>query len=77
MKYPNGYLPRVAYHISVTKNADKILYFLDRQIKMYGEPTIEELKFIVQECTDKGTRPSEAIYTLTQALERLKKLQAQ
>lgn len=76
MKYPNGYLPRVAYHISVTKNADKILYFLDRQIKMYGEPSQEELSFIVQECIKKGTRPSEAIYTLTQAVDRLKKLQA-
>lgn len=76
MKYPNGYLPRVAYHISVTKNADKILYFLDRQIKMYGEPSQEELSFIVQECIKKGTRPSAAIYTLTQAVDRLKKLQA-
>jgi len=76
MKYPNGYLPRIAYHISNTKNADKILYFLDRQIKQYGEPTSEELRFIVQECINNGTRPSEAIYTLTQAVDRLKKLQA-
>ena len=76
MKYPNGYLPRVAYHISTTKNADKILYFLDRQLKMYGELSQEELTFVVQECIKKGTRPSEAIYTLTQAVDRLKQLQA-
>jgi len=76
MKYPNGYLPRIAYHISTTKNAEKILYFLNRQIKQYGELSISERTFVVQECIFNGTRPSEAIYTLTQAIDRLKKLQS-
>ena len=75
MKYPNGYLPRIAYHIAVTQNSDKILYFLDRQVKQYGEPTQSQLQFVFDECVKKNVRPSTAIYVLTQALDRLKEIQ--
>lgn len=75
MKYPNGYLPRIAYHIAVTQNSDKILYFLDRQVKQYGGLTIGQGKFIIDECLKKNVRHSTAIYVLTQAVDRLKEIQ--
>ncbi len=76
--YYNGYLPRVAYHIAVTQNSDKILFFLDRQVKQYGELTQNQLQFVFDECVNKkglNVRPSTAIYVLTQAVERLKEIQ--
>ena len=73
--YYNGYLPRVAYHIAVTQNSDKILFFLDRQVKQYGELTQNQLQFVFDECVKKNVRPSTAIYVLTQAVDRLKEIQ--
>ncbi len=74
MKYPNGYLPRIAYHIAETQNSDKILYFLNRQVEQYGELTQEQLEFVFIECVKKNVRPATAIYVLTQAVDRLKEI---
>jgi hypothetical protein len=42
-KYPNGYLPKIVYHI--TKGAwDKVQYFYDRQVETYGPLTEADRK---------------------------------
>ena len=37
-RYPEGFLPKIAYHM-FKNNFDKMLYFYDRQIEKYGEMT--------------------------------------
>lgn len=70
MKYPNGYLPRIAYHIAETQNSDKILYFLNRQVEQYGELTQEQLEFVFIECVKKK-HPTQALLDAFSLLERL------
>jgi len=41
-RYPNGYLPKIAYHI-LHNNADKAQYFIGRQMETYGELDKQEL----------------------------------
>ena len=51
MKYTNGYLPKIAYHIVVTQNQDKVDYFADRHRDEYGSVlTQENLAFLKAEC---------------------------
>lgn len=35
MKYNNGYLPKIAYHMWMG-NTDKVMYFVNRQTMKYG-----------------------------------------
>ena len=37
-KYPDGYLPKIAYHIA-NQNADKLEYFTDQHEALYGKLT--------------------------------------
>lgn len=37
-KYPDGYLPKIAYHMA-HGNDDKSIYFIDQQIKKHGPLT--------------------------------------
>lgn len=40
-KYANGYLPKIAYHMVVTKDQAKVDYFAERQLQTYGENTLK------------------------------------
>ena len=40
-KYPDGYLPKIAYHMH-KGNVEKMLYFADRQKKVYGAITYKD-----------------------------------
>ena len=46
-KYPDGYLPKISYHIA-QGSAEKVQYFLDRQVQQYGPITSENLDVILQ-----------------------------
>lgn len=48
-KHPNGYLPKIAYHMVVTKDQSKVDYFAERQLQTYGENTPEDDDFIRNE----------------------------
>jgi len=48
-KYPNGYLPKIAYHLAVTNDQSKVDYFAERQLQTYGENTPEDEDFIRNE----------------------------
>lgn len=47
LKYPDGYLPKIAYHMA-QGNAEKVQYFADRQVQQYGPITSENLDVILQ-----------------------------
>jgi hypothetical protein len=49
MKYANGYLPKIAYHMVITKDQSKVNYFAKRQQQTYGEPTPEDDDFMRSE----------------------------
>jgi hypothetical protein len=51
MKYANGYLPKIAYHMVVTQDQSKIDYFAKRQQQTYGDPTPEDDDFLRSEIT--------------------------
>lgn len=46
--YPNGYLPKIAYH-SYNGNIEKLEYFTRRQIEKYGPLTPEQLEWMLAE----------------------------
>jgi hypothetical protein len=41
MKYGNGYLPKIAYHMWMG-NTDKVMYFVNRQIAKYGAMEMDD-----------------------------------
>jgi len=45
MKYPNGYLNKIAYHL-LNGNHEKAMYFMHRQTEVYGPITKEQVDFI-------------------------------
>jgi len=45
-KYPNGYLPKIAYHIA-NQNADKLNYFTERHEAKYGKLTQEDMHKVI------------------------------
>jgi hypothetical protein len=47
-KYPNGYLPKIAYHMAAD-NPEKVSYFFNRQAEAYGPITPENMEFITKE----------------------------
>ena len=52
-RYPNGYLPKIAYHIA-QNNYAKVDYFLTQQTRRYGELTILDMTFILNAIVDMG-----------------------
>lgn len=47
-KYPQGYLPKIAYHIAC-RNYDKVEYFHKRQQETYGPIQPQELVEIMNQ----------------------------
>jgi hypothetical protein len=47
MKYQNGYLPKIAYHMA-NENQAKVNYFFNRQVEAYGPITAGDMTFIIQ-----------------------------
>lgn len=45
MKYPNGYLDKIAYHYK-SGNLRTMMYFVNRQIAIYGPIIPSETKYI-------------------------------
>jgi len=48
LKHPNGYLPKIAYHIA-SDNQESIAHFFECQVKTYGPITAEDMSFIANE----------------------------
>ena len=48
MKYPKGYLPRIAYHMADGNHAS-VDHFTERQIARYSDISCEDMVFISQE----------------------------
>lgn len=46
--YKNGFLPKIAYHM-VSNNPEKVSYFFNRQVQVYGPITPENMAFITKE----------------------------
>ena len=63
-KYNNGYLPKIAYHMVITKDQAKVNYFAKRQLETYGENTAEDEDFIRGEIIRLATEqlPTARIY---------------
>jgi len=57
-KYANGYLPKIAYHMVITKDQAKVDYFAERQLQTYGENTPEDEDFIRGEIIRLATEQS-------------------
>jgi len=57
-KYNNGYLPKIAYHMVITKDQAKVNYFAKRQLETYGENTAEDEDFIRGEIIRLATEQS-------------------
>jgi len=47
-KHPNGYLPKIAYHLA-SNHQESVDYFFERQVATYGPITSENMSFIMQE----------------------------
>jgi len=47
--YTNGYLPKIAYHMAVTKDQSKVEYFEQRQLDTYGEFTDKQRWWLLEE----------------------------
>ena len=45
-KYPDGYLPKIAYHIA-NQNPDKLNYFTDQHEALYGKLTQEDIHKVI------------------------------
>lgn len=57
-KYPNGYLPKIAYHL-VRGNRDKVSYFIRRQGEQYNGQGLDQqtmLPFIMDAIEDASAR---------------------
>jgi hypothetical protein len=48
MKYQNGYLPKIAYHMA-DNNHEAVAHFFERQVAAYGPITAEDMQFITRE----------------------------
>jgi hypothetical protein len=48
MKYQNGYLPKIAYHMA-NDNHDAVAHFTERQIVAYGPIEAEDMVWIMRE----------------------------
>jgi hypothetical protein len=48
MKYQNGYLPKIAYHMA-DSNHEAVAHFFERQVAAYGPITAEDMQFITRE----------------------------
>lgn len=46
--YKNGYLPKIAYH-TAANNPEKVEYFTNRQIEVYGRIDGSDLSWIANE----------------------------
>ena len=46
--YNNGFLPKIAYHMA-SNNPEKVSYFFNRQVQVYGPITPENMAFITKE----------------------------
>ena len=46
--YANGYLPKIAYHLAAN-NAEKVTYFMNRQVELYGPINAEDMAFVTKE----------------------------
>jgi hypothetical protein len=47
-KHPNGYLPKIAYHMA-SDNHEAVAYFFERQVVAYGPITAEDMVWIMRE----------------------------
>jgi len=47
-KHPNGYLPKIAYHMA-SDNHEAVAHFFNRQAIAYGPITPENMEFITKE----------------------------
>jgi len=45
-KYPDGYLPKIAYHIA-NQNADKLEYFTAQHEAKYGKLTASDISKVI------------------------------
>ena len=45
-RYPEGYLPKIAYHIA-NQNPDKLDYFTKRHEEIHGELTEEDMHKVI------------------------------
>ena len=52
-RYPEGYLPKIAYHI-FKGNDEKVNYFIERQEAQYGEMGVEDPDVITKKFTSKS-----------------------
>ena len=52
--YKHGYLLKIAYHMAAN-NPEKVAYFFNRQVQVYGPITPENMAFIAKE-TNKTQR---------------------
>ena len=50
-RYPNGYLPKIAFHMA-SGNNDKVEYFVNRQIETYGPITPQQMVQVNQGVTE-------------------------
>jgi hypothetical protein len=46
-KYPNGYLPKIAYHMA-QGNRQKVEYFVGRHVQQHGPLTDKDLEVIAK-----------------------------
>ena len=47
-KHPNGYLPKIAYHMA-SDNHEAVAHFFERQVVAYGPITAEDMIWIMRE----------------------------
>ena len=47
-KHPNGYLPKIAYHMA-SDNHEAVAHFFERQVAAYGPITAENMVWIMRE----------------------------
>jgi len=47
-KHPNGYLPKIAYHMA-SDNHEAVAHFFERQVVAYGPITAEDMVWIMRE----------------------------
>ena len=50
-KYPNGYLPKIAYHIA-NQNVDKLNYFTAQHEAKYGKLTASDVSKVIDMVTE-------------------------
>ena len=53
-KYADGYLPKIAYHISQS-NRDKVDYFTERHEAKYGKLTASDISKVIDMVVEMNT----------------------